>query len=154
MLSQEFSHIPSLPHHAHVSERAKATLGVAEASEATCNSYHGHPGRIIRHVIVYIPVPINRAHNHSCGMLYFCECLFELFKYVIYLLFVFLSPTHCLMDTFCTRQVSEKFVLMRSNWSVLRPFLEMARVYSWPSTEMLVMLISIPTLPFAPGLYK
>ncbi len=32
MLSQE-CHIPSLPHHAHVSERAKATLGVAEASE-------------------------------------------------------------------------------------------------------------------------
>ncbi len=36
MLSQEFSHITSLPPHAHVSERAKATLRVPEASEATC----------------------------------------------------------------------------------------------------------------------
>ncbi len=36
MLPQEFSHIPSLPHHAHVSERAKATLGVAQASDVTC----------------------------------------------------------------------------------------------------------------------
>ncbi len=31
MLSQEY-HLPSLPHHAHVSERVWATLGVAEAS--------------------------------------------------------------------------------------------------------------------------
>ncbi len=38
MLSQDFSHIPSLPYHAHVSDRvkrAKATLRVAEASEAS-----------------------------------------------------------------------------------------------------------------------
>ncbi len=28
MLSQEFSHIPSLPHHAHVSERAKLLVFV------------------------------------------------------------------------------------------------------------------------------
>ncbi len=33
MLSHKFSHVPSLPHHTHVSERAKATLGVAEASQ-------------------------------------------------------------------------------------------------------------------------
>ncbi len=54
MLSHEFSHVPSLPHHTHVIERAKrakATLGGAEASEAsqvgeaseasepTCNMY-------------------------------------------------------------------------------------------------------------------
>ncbi len=39
MLLQDFIYIPPLPDHAHVSERAKrakATLGVAEASEATC----------------------------------------------------------------------------------------------------------------------
>ncbi len=38
MLSHEFSHVPSLPHHTHVIERAKrakATLGGAEASEAS-----------------------------------------------------------------------------------------------------------------------
>ncbi len=38
MLSHEFSHIPSLPHHTHVIERAKrakATLGRAEASEVS-----------------------------------------------------------------------------------------------------------------------
>ncbi len=38
MLSHKFSHVPSLPHHTHVIERAKrakATLGGAEASEAS-----------------------------------------------------------------------------------------------------------------------
>ncbi len=59
-----------------------------------------------------------------------------------------------------TRQVSVNIKLARSNWSVLRPFLEMTRVYRWPSMEMLVMLkspvlmifIVLPNLPFASGL--
>ncbi len=38
MLSHAFTHVPSLPHHTHVIERAKrakATIGGAEASEAS-----------------------------------------------------------------------------------------------------------------------